>query len=252
MRRAATRSPSVVTTALKPASRISAWEKPTKSAAESALPSFSHRAAFSCKVLVRRLMRPFRHHMGEHRHIGPGHHRARLAPDRLDEERAGATRRLGHVGVRIKVVAGDDRRELDDVVVDIGVHVERERDRHLGVDGADAAQQLALAILHMLGDHRAVQIEHQAVEAAFGNRVRDRLGAGLIGRALHGSARRGARRDRHDDLGSDARRHLEKAAHASAGAAVMRDRGFAGQGGVTFPAKAIDPRRHGREGVRLV
>ena len=202
--------------------------------------------------LVGRLMRALRHHMGKHRHIAPRHHGARLAPDRLHEKRAGAARRLRHVGVRIKVIAGDDRRKLDDVLIDIGVHVERDGDRHLRVDGTNAAQELALAILHMLGDHRAVKIEHQAVEAAFRDRIRDRLGAGLISRALHGSARRRARRDRHHDLRPDARRDIEEATHASAGAAVMRDRGFSEQGGVAFPAKPRDRRRHRREGVRLV
>src|SRR4029077_13973424 len=56
----------------------------------------------------------------------------------------------------------------------------------------------------------------------------------------------------HHDLSADASRDVEKSAHASAGAAVMRDRGFAGQGGVASPAKPRDRRRHGREGVRLV
>ena len=40
------------------------------------------------------------------------------------------------------------------------------------VDRADAAQQFALAVLEALGDHRAVQIEHDAVKAALARRRR--------------------------------------------------------------------------------
>ena len=40
-----------------------------------------------------------------------------------------------------------------------------DRDRHVGRDRADAAQQLAFAVVEVLGDHRAVQGEEDRVAA---------------------------------------------------------------------------------------
>ena len=53
--------------------------------------------------------------------------------------------------------------------------IERHGDRDVGIDGADATQQLAFGIVVTVGDHRAVEAEEHGVRAA-GNGVGDAPG----------------------------------------------------------------------------
>ena len=54
---------------------------------------------------------------------------------------------------------------LDHRARDVGVQVEARDDRHARPDHlAHAREQLAFAVVEMLGDHRAVQVEVHAVD----------------------------------------------------------------------------------------
>ena len=77
----------------------------------------------------------------------PGHRRARLAREQGEQGAAGAQPGLVHVDVRVGLVAGDHGGVAGAAVVQVGVHVERDADRHVGGDGADAPQQLAFAVV---------------------------------------------------------------------------------------------------------
>jgi hypothetical protein len=82
----------------------------------------------------------------------------------------------------------------------IGVIVEACDDRHPVADeGAGAAQQFALAVFVMLGDHRAVQIEIDAVERPCRRQIfKDGAGDLLVGIAIDiGGGRRRAPAQRH-------------------------------------------------------
>ena len=123
----------------------------------------------------------------------------------------------------------------------------------IGVFGsiARSREELALAVLEALGDHRAVQIEHDAVEAAARHRLADRVGDVLVGGVLDRAARRRAGGDRQHDLGPLALGEVEIGAEPRAGAAIGADRRLA----VERPRPMAEPRqrrRHRREGVGLV
>ena len=62
----------------------------------------------------------------------------------------------------------------------LGVEIERDGDRHVGRDLADAVQQLAFAVVVVLGDHGAVQGEQDGV-AALLDLVDDRRRHLLVG-----------------------------------------------------------------------
>ena len=129
--------------------------------------------------------------------------------------------------MRVGAVAGDDRRVVDDRVVEVGVHVERHGDRRVGIDRADAAQEFALAVLEALGHHRAVQVEHDAVETALSDGVADDAGDVLEGGILDRAARRRAGGDRQDHLRPFALGEIEIGAEPRAGAAIGPDRRLA-------------------------
>ena len=99
----------------------------------------------------------------------------------------------------------------------------------IGVSGRSrgAAQQLALAVLQALGNHRAVQIEHDAVKAALRHRLADRVSNVREGGILDRPLRRRARRDRQDDLRPFPLGQIEIGAEAGAGAAIGADRRLA-------------------------
>jgi hypothetical protein len=104
-----------------------------------------HLAAARLQLAVRLVVGALAHHVRQHRLAAPGHHRLGL-PGSAPARAAGAQAGLVHVDVRIGLVAGD-HRALRRCVVEVGVHVQRDADGHRGRDGADAAQQLALAVL---------------------------------------------------------------------------------------------------------
>jgi hypothetical protein len=81
------------------------------------------------------------------------------------EQLGGAAAGRRHVDMRIGAVADHRTCVAHHLRGQVGVVVEAGDDRHPVPDQrADAAQQLAFAILVMLGDHRAMQVEIDAVE----------------------------------------------------------------------------------------
>jgi hypothetical protein len=201
---------------------------------------------------VRLGVRALPHHVRQHRAVRPAHRRTHLAPDRGKQHARGPLAGLAHVDVRIGVVAGHDRRQAHDVVVDVGVHVERDADRRARVDGADAPQQLALAVLVRARDHRAVQVEQDAVPAAGAHRIddaaRDRLERVVVDRAA-GVRLAG---DRALDRGALALRDRDESAERAAGAAVRVDRRGPGEHAGPVAEEALERRGHRREGIGLV
>jgi hypothetical protein len=106
------------------------------------------------------------------------------------------------------------------------VEVEPHRDRHRGCHRADPAQELTLAVVHVLGHHRPVEREEHRVAAA-AHRAHDGLDHPLVGRLL--DVPRGMRPARHrqHDLGARLLGHVEQAAELGIGVLELRDRGLA-------------------------
>ena len=100
-----------------------------------------------------------------------------------DQRAPGALGRLPHVDVRIGAIAGDDRGVVDHRRRHVRVEVEPDGDRQSRRHRADAPQQLALAVVQVLGHHRAVQREERRVAPA-PDRADDRLAHVLVGGAL--------------------------------------------------------------------
>jgi hypothetical protein len=71
------------------------------------------------------------------------------------------------------------------------------------IDGADTGQQFALTVIELFGDHCAVQVEPDGVEAALGNRAGDQMAERFVGFVVHRAAGQGAGADRDDDFGAD-------------------------------------------------
>ena len=97
--------------------------------------------------------------------------RARAGHQALEQRQAaGAGGR--EVDVRVGAV-GDQRVAVrDHGLGQVGVQVERADDRQIGPTCARTpAEQLALAVVQVLGDHGAVQVEEQGVERAGGGQV---------------------------------------------------------------------------------
>ena len=156
-----------------------------------------------------------------------------------------------HVDVRVGLVAGDHGRIAGEAVVEVGVHVERHADRHVGGDGADASQQLAFTVFVGLRHHRAVQVEQDAV-ATGGHRIADPAGDVLERGVLDRAARPGRRGDRDRDLGSGGVGELDERGDRRAGAGIGGARRVAFRRGAAADSKTRERRRHRRVGVRLV
>ena len=76
------------------------------------------------------------HDRGQQRQPAPCHHRLDLAVERAQQDFPGQLADLVHVDVRIRLVAGDHRRVVDELGRKIRVVVERHRDRQLRRDRA--------------------------------------------------------------------------------------------------------------------
>jgi hypothetical protein len=99
------------------------------------------------------------------REPGVGHRRPGFAADGRGEdlERPGAG--LGHVGVRVLLVADEGVHTRRHRVRQVGVEVERRHDRHRRSDHlADRLDQEAFAVVVVLQRHRAVEDEQDAVD----------------------------------------------------------------------------------------
>ena len=140
------------------------------------------------------------------------------SPARVAHQRAaGAARGVGHVDMRVGAVAGDDRGALDHRVGHLGVEIERDRDRHVGGDLADAVQQLAFAVVVVLGDHGAVQGQQDGV-AALLDLVDDRRRHLLVGGLGDQARGMGGRGHRHGEFGARLAGDLDEAAERGVGA----------------------------------
>ena len=210
-----------------------------------------HLAAAGLQFAVGRVVRALAHHMRQHRLAAPGHRRAAPVGQQRQHRAAGALAGFIHVDVRVGLVAGDHRAVLADGVVQVGVHVQRHADRHRGIDGADAAQQLALAVVVGLRDHRAVQVEQHRV-AALRHRGADALGDVVERGVVHRPAGRGGGGDRHGVLGARRFSQVDEGGDGRARVAVGCHRGGAFGRHVGAGGKTRQRRGHRREGVGLV
>ena len=198
------------------------------------------------------LVSALRHHVRQHRCTTAGDGGFHLPPHHAEQ---GACRPLGGltlVDVGIGLIAGDDLRVADHGGEDVGVHVVGDAERRVRIDGADTGQQLALTVIERFGDHGAVQVEPDGVEAALGDGAGDQAAERLKGLMVHRAAGRGAGADRNDDFGADFIGNGQVAAHAGTGAAVEVSCGLAGQQGGAVAAESVQFGRDRREGVRLV
>ena len=106
----------------------------------------------------------------------------------------------------------------------VGVQVERHDDRHVGPEpSAQARQQLALAILVGVDDHRAMQVQQDAVDRTLTLDRREDHAADLLEGVIgHGARRIGVGRDRVDQRPTVFVGRLEGRAQGRAGAAERR------------------------------
>ena len=164
----------------------------------------------------------------EHRPDAPHHRRAHVAVERAHERPRRALRRLRHVDVRIGPVAGDDGGVLHHRRRQLRVEVEADGDRQARRDGADASQQLAFTVVHVLGHHRAVQGEERGV-AADADAADDGVAHVLVRAALDVAGRMRVGGERDDDLRAHPLRDVQEAAELRVGVLELGDGGLAAQ-----------------------
>ena len=88
--------------------------------------------------------------------------------------------------MRVGAVGDHGIRMLDHGLGDVGVQVEGGDDREVRCQLADPAEQLALAVLQMLGDHGTVQVEKERIErAGTGEVVEQHADQAFVGVAGH-------------------------------------------------------------------
>ncbi len=158
---------------------------------------------------------------GVHRgdHLAVDHRRHRANP-LLDDRRAQVDqleRALQHVGVRILLVGDQQVGALDHRRREVAVRIELGADDDAGPDdGAHLLQQVALAVVVAVGDHRPVQAEQDHVDRQRLAQVGEQLLAQrLVAGARRRAARLRARRQALDDvpaLGLAAQRARPRAA----------------------------------------
>ena len=90
-------------------------------------------------------VRALAHHVRQHGLVAPAHDGLDLALERAHDDVGRAQPGGVDVHVRIGMEAADDGGVPDDVVVEVGVHVQRHRHRRRRIDLAQAAQQVAPA-----------------------------------------------------------------------------------------------------------
>src|SRR5690606_5640196 len=174
-----------------------------------------------------------------------------LALESAGDDVGGAHAGRADVDVGIGVKARHHRGVAHDVVVDIGVHVERHAHRRVGVDFAQAAQQVAFGVFDSLGDHGAVQVEQDGVVAAAPHFLEHQPAQAFVGVRVGGRAGPGLGRHRHDDLRAFAARDFDIAAQAAVGVFVGTDGAFAGEYLGTAAKEAFERRRHRGKSVGL-
>ena len=174
-------------------------------------------------------VRALAHHVRQHGLVAPAHDGLDLALERAHDDVGRAQPGGVDVHVRIGMEAADDGGVPDDVVVEVGVHVQRYRHRRRRIDLAQAAQQVALGVFHALGHHGAVQVQQDGVEAAALDLVQHQPAQAFVCLGAGRPAGPGFGGDRQHDLGALAARHLDVAAQAAVGVLIGPDGAFAGQ-----------------------
>ena len=209
-----------------------------------------HAPRESENVARRSVFRRVTHDRGQKRLPSPRHDRLDHAVERADENASREHARLVHVDVRIGLVAGDHGGVVDQRAGQVGVIVERDRDRHLRRDAAQALHDLAFGVVAILDHHGAVQIEEDGI-APRSHRVFQRLYQRLEGRPRR--LVRGPRfgRDRRHDLGLLAPREIEVRGHRRIGALEAGTRFLAVRGTFAVPERG-QWRGKRRERVGLV
>ena len=155
--------------------------------------------------------------------------------------------------MRVGLVARHGLCQLDHVGVHVGVHVVGHAHRRFGVDGADAAQQLAFAIFVALTHHGAVQVQQDAVKTATRHGLQNRLAHGLVGLVKHQPAGRGVRTKSQLEFGPRLLGQINERPGGRACAAKRRNRRVATRRRFTRPQrKTLQVGGHRREGVGLV
>ena len=174
------------------------------------------------------------------------------AGDHVEEPLGRLDAPLGHVHVRIGLVAVEQVGAADHRLREVGVEVERHRDGDPRPDLLpDGGDEVALAVVHPFGHHRPVKVEEHAREWASPAEVRQHALLHVVEDVpRHPAGRRGRRGDRRHQGEPCARRGADHAPEARSGAPEMLH---------DLPAVAEVPRlelppvgRDGREGVRLV
>ena len=159
---------------------------------------------------------------------------------------------LGHVHVGIGLVTVEEVGAADHRLREIGVKVERHRDRNPRADRLpDGRDQVTLAVVQPLRHHRAVEIEEHAREGASPVEVREHAFLHVVEDVpRHPPGRRGRGGDGRHQREARLRRGLDHAAEARAGVAEVLDDLPAVP---EVPGLELPPiGRDAREGVRLV
>ncbi len=174
-----------------------------------------HRAARGALVAER----------GQERRLAPGRGRPDAAVDHLHEPLRRLHPALGHVDVRVGLVAVQEIGVGDHVAAEVAVEVEGHRDRHRGAHhAAHRRDDVALPVVDALRDHRPVQIEEHAVDPARGLEIgQHALLDVLVDVARDPARRRGGRRHRGHQAHPEPLGGLDHAAQAGAGAAIGLD-----------------------------
>jgi hypothetical protein len=155
----------VTTTADKPAYSMSAFGEADEHAGAEGSRCL-HFAATRLQFAVRGIVGALSHHVRQHRSATPGHRRARAAGQQSEQRSARAHAGLVHVDMRIGLVAGDHGGVARAAVVEVGVHVEGDADRHVGAIARMRRSSSPSPSSCDWRDHRAVQVEQHAVAAA--------------------------------------------------------------------------------------
>ncbi|MNN02059.1 hypothetical protein D3C81_1146980 [compost metagenome] len=138
------------------------------------------------------------HHRGhavdryQERHASRHQVRTRLPPAQLQQHLGGPFAGGGHVHVRIGAIRHPPIRQREHPFGDVGMQIQRDHDLHVRTGrGTDARQQLALAVVEVLGHHGAMQVEIDRVVRGRHHRLHDLAGDALvgIGRDMRRSAR---------------------------------------------------------------
>ena len=160
--------------------------------------------------------------MRQHRAPAPSHGRVGLPRQHRQHRPAGTLAGLVHIHMRIGLVAGDHRAVQAHRVVQVGVHVQRHADGHIG-DGAQPAQQLALTVIEALRDHRAMQVQQHRI-AAGGHCRADAAGDMLKRGIVHRPAGPGRSGNRHGVVSACGFGQIDKGGYRRAGVPVCRHR----------------------------